>query len=749
MKDIYMFFNKPRLITIFGQIINRMRYNILLKLCILGCLQLKCLTTMTAQTNLQLQTDKLTAPTAKTDPYPMVIHGDERIDDYYWMRLSDEQKNAKTPDAATQEVLDYIRQENEYTSQAMSHLDPLKESLFEEIKSRIKQTDMSVPYKSNGYFYITRYNDGQEYPIHSRKKENLEANEEIMLDVNVLAKDFDYYAVGGRSVSPDNKILAYGEDTLSRRIYNLRFKNLETGEMYEDIIENTTGRVVWANDNKTVFYTRKDEALRAYKIFKHKLGSPNSEDKEVYHETDETFSTYVRKTKSQKYIVIASYATLSNEYRYINADRPDEEFTVFQNRVDKLEHSIYHFEDSWYILTNKDGAENFKLMKTPEGKTSTDNWEDLIPHRPETLLEDVDIFKEYLVLTERTNAVTGIQIRPWAGEAPHYIEFKEQAYTVNPSVNREFDTDILRISYTSLTTPSSTYDYNMSTQERELLKQQEVIGDFNSENYSSERFMVKARDGVMVPVSLVYKNGFKKDGSQPVLLYAYGSYGYSMDPYFSSVRLSLLDRGFAFAIAHVRGGQEMGRQWYENGKFLKKKNTFTDFIDCGQYLIDNKYAASDKLYAQGGSAGGLLMGAIMNMAPDLWDGVIAAVPFVDVVTTMLDETIPLTTGEFSEWGNPKEETYYTYMKSYSPYDNIEAKDYPSTLITTGYFDSQVQYWEPLKWIAKLREYKTDNKPLLLHCQMGTGHGGASGRFERLREVALEYAYLLDRAGLAQ
>ncbi len=698
--------------------------------------------------NIHKQSIGLEEPVAEKVPYEMEIHGDTRVDDYYWMRLSDEQKNASTPDEATQKVLDYIGKENQYTSEAMSHLDPLKESLFEEIKARIKQTDLSVPYKYHGYYYITRYNEGQEYPLYTRKRGSLTSDEEIMLDVNELAKDYDFYTVGGRNVSPNNTLLAYGEDTLSRRIYTIRFKNIRTGEMLEDRIENTTGSVVWANDNKTVFYTRKDEALRAYKIFKHKLGTDASEDVEVYHEADETFRTFVYKTKSDKYIVIGSGATLSNEYRIINADTPDAEFTLFHPRERKLEYGIKHYGDQWYILTNKDGATNFKLMKTPESATDAANWVDVIPHREEVLLEGIDIFKDYMVLSERENATTYIQIRPWDGSEPHHIAFTETAYSVYTSVNPEFDTDELRIAYTSLTTPNTTYDYNMQSRTLDLKKQQEVIGDFKPENYHSERVMVKARDGVMVPMSIVYRKDFRKNGTQPVLLYGYGSYGYSIDPYFSSVRLSLLDRGFAFAIAHIRGGQEMGRQWYEDGKYLKKKNTFTDFIDCGKYLVENEYADTGHLYAMGGSAGGLLMGAVMNMAPDMWNGVIAAVPFVDVVTTMLDESIPLTTGEFDEWGNPKDETYYHYMKSYSPYDNVEAKDYPSTLITTGYFDSQVQYWEPLKWIARLRELKTDDNPLLLHCQMGTGHSGSSGRFERLKETALEYAYLLDRAGRA-
>ncbi len=699
-----------------------------------------------SQINMIEKVKHLIAPVADKEETIHEIHGDKRVDNYYWMKLSDEQKNASNPDAITKKVVDYIDAENEYTKEVVSHLDGFRDTLFEEIKGRIKQTDMSVPYKYHGYFYATKYEEGQEYPIHTRREGSMEGDEEILLDVNELAKDHDFYNLGGKNISPNNKILAYGEDTLSRRIYNIKFKDLTTGRLLTDQINNTTGSIVWANDNKTIFYTRKDDALRSYKIFKHTIGTSTELDEEIFHEKDETFRTFVYKTKSEKYIVIGSGATLSNEYRVLSADEPNGVFTVFQERIPKLEYSINHYGKHWYVTTNKDGAKNFKLMKTPENKTSKEHWVDLIPHRSDVLLEGVSIFKDFMVLSERKNATNFIQIRPWDDSTPHYIEFNEEAYSVYPSVNPDFNTDILRLSYTSLTTPSSTYDYHMSTKEMTLLKQQEVIGDFDPANYISERVMVKARDGVEVPMSIVYHKDYKKDGSRPTLLYGYGSYGYSMDPYFSSARLSLLDRGFAYAIAHVRGGQEMGRQWYEDGKFLKKKNTFQDFIDCGKYLIENKYTAENNLFAMGGSAGGLLMGAVMNMAPDLWKGIVSSVPFVDVVTTMLDETIPLTTGEYDEWGNPNDKLYYDYMKSYSPMDNIEQKDYPATLITTGYFDSQVQYWEPLKWIANLRANKTDQNPLMLHTNMDAGHGGQSGRFQRLKEVALEYAFILDLAG---
>lgn len=679
----------------------------------------------------------LTAPDAAKKPKELTIHGDTRIDPYYWLNQREDE-----------EVLAYLRAENEYQKQMMAHLEDFQDSLFQEIIGRIKQDDSSVPYLDNGYYYLTRYEEGKEYPIYARKKGSLEAEEEIMLDANELAKPYSYYSIGGRSVSPNNELLAYGEDTLSRRIYTLRFKNLSTGEMLADEIPGTNGSAAWANDNQTVFYVLKDPTtLRSYKVMRHTLGSPVEDDVEVFTEDDETFLSFVYKTKSDKYVVIGSYATLSQEYQVLNADDPNGDFRVIQPRERGLEYDIAHFEDKFYIRTNLD-AQNFRLMVTDENNTGKENWEEVIPHRPDVLLEDMDIFKDYLVLSERKAGITQLRVRPWAGEE-HYIDFGEEAYMAYTGTNLEFDTDKLRIGYTSLTTPNTVFDYDMKSRDFKQLKQQEVLGDFEPSNYRSERLMIEARDGAEIPVSLVYRKGFRKDGTQPLLLYGYGSYGNSMDPYFSSVRLSLLNRGFAFAIAHIRGGEEMGRQWYEDGKLLKKKNTFYDFIDCGKALVEQGYASPEELYAMGGSAGGLLMGAVINMEPEMWSGVIAAVPFVDVVTTMLDESIPLTTGEYDEWGNPNEEEYYHYIKSYSPYDNVEAKEYPPMLVTTGLHDSQVQYWEPAKWVAKLRDKKTGPHPLLLHTNMETGHGGASGRFERYKEVAMEYAFLLDLAGRAE
>lgn len=665
------------------------------------------------------------------------MHGDTRIDEFYWL------KERENPD-----VIAYLNSENAYREQVTSHTKAFQGKLFEEIKGRIKQDDESVPYKDNGYFYLTRFETGKEYAIHSRKKGSLDAKEEVMLDVNELAKPYKYYAVGGRAVSSNNKILAYGEDTLSRRIYTIRFKDLETGKMLKDVIPNTSGGAVWANDNQTIFYSVKDASLRPYKIFKHKLGTPATKDVEVFHESDETFASAVYKTKSKKYIVIASFQTLTTEYRVLDANQPNGSFRIIQPRTRGLEYFMDHYGDKFYFRTNLD-AKNFRLMSTPETATTKENWTEVIAHRDDVLLEGMEIFKDHLVLSERIKGITQLRVRPWNDSAEHYIQFGEDAYMAYVDVNPDFDTDVLRVGYMSLTTPSTTYDYNMNTKKLTQLKQQVVLGGFDRNDYASERIYIKARDGVQVPVSIVYKKGFKKDGKQPLLLYAYGSYGASMDPTFNSARLSLLNRGFAYAIAHIRGGEELGRAWYEDGKLLKKKNTFTDYIDCADYLVKNKYTSPDKLFAMGGSAGGLLMGAVVNMRPELFKGVIAAVPFVDVITTMLDETIPLTTGEYDEWGNPNDKTYYDYMKSYSPYDNVEAKAYPAMLVTTGLHDSQVQYWEPAKWVARLRTKKTDKNPLLLYTNMDTGHGGASGRFEKYKEVAMEYAFLLDLAGLAE
>ena len=695
-------------------------------------------------------------PVAKKIPKKTIIHGDTIIDNYFWMRLTDAQKEADSADAQTQDVLDNLNAENDYLNKVMAHTKDFQIKLFDEIVKRIKQTDQSVPVKVNGYWYYSRYEEGFDYGLHCRsltkpaKEDGKAVDEEIMLNGPELAKGNDYFAISGKSVSNDNKLLAYGVDTVSRREYTLFFKNLETGEILTDKIENTTGGATWANDNKTIFYTRKDPVtLRSYRIYKHVLGADPANDELVFEEKDETFGCFVYKTKSRKFLIIGSYQTLSSEYRFLDADNPNGEWKIIQPRERDLEYGVAHYGDSFYIVTNYK-AKNFRLMKTSVTATTKEHWQEVIPHRDDVLLEDIEIFKDYLVVGERKNGQTELRVIKWSDNSEYYIKFPDPAYLAYTGANPEFDTNILRLGYTSMTTPNSTYDYNMDTKERELLKQQEVMDDnFSPDNYISERHFAAVRDGVKVPISLVYKKGLKKDGNAPLLLYGYGSYGSTMDPYFSSVRLSLLDRGFVFAIAHIRGGQEMGRQWYEDGKLLKKKNTFYDFIDCGEYLVKENFTSKEHLYAMGGSAGGLLMGAVANMRPDLWNGIVAGVPFVDVINTMLDETIPLTTGEFDEWGNPKIKKYYDYIKSYSPYDNVEAKDYPNMLVTTGYWDSQVQYWEPEKWVAKLRELKTDHNRLIMYCNMDVGHGGASGRFERYKETALEYAFLLDLEGIGE
>jgi oligopeptidase B len=688
------------------------------------------------------------APVAEKQPAKLEKHGDVRTDDYFWMRLTDAQKNAKIKDEQTQKVYDYLNAENAYYDEMTKETKEFQEELFQEMKGRIKEDDESVPYKKDGYFYITRYEKGQQYPIYSRKKETLEAEEEIMFNVNKEAEGYDYFQLGGLNVSPDNKMVAFATDTVSRRQYFIRIKNLETGKIYKDIIENTTGGSVWANDNKTLFYAKKDPVtLRSSKIYKHTLGSDASLDELVYEEKDDTFGAFVTKSKSKKYIIIGSYSTVSTEYHVLEADNPDGELRIIQPRERDLEYEVAHYGDHFYIKTNKDGATNFKLMKTPESKPGKENWVDVIPHREDTLFEDFSIFKDYLVLEERNEGLNKIRIKRWDGTEDYYLPFEEETYSAGVYGNPEFDTEVIRYSYNSMTTPSSVIDFNMKDRSKEIKKEQEVLGGkFDKNNYVSKRIWVPARDGKKVALSIVHHKDTKLDKNTPILQYAYGSYGYTINDGFSTTRLSLLDRGFVYALAHIRGSQYLGREWYEDGKMLNKKNTFTDFIDCSKYLIDNGYTSPEHLYAMGGSAGGLLMGAIINMNPELYNGIIAAVPFVDVISTMLDDSIPLTTGEYDEWGNPNDKEYYDYIKSYSPYDQVEAKAYPNMLVTTGLHDSQVQYWEPAKWVAKLRELKTDNNMLFLHTNMETGHGGASGRFDALKETAEEYTFFLMLEG---
>jgi len=675
----------------------------------------------------------LKEPIAEKIEKKLSIHGDTRIDEYYWLNQRGDKK-----------VIDYLNAENSYRDLYMKDYKGLEEELFQEIKSRIKEDDSSVPYLDNGYYYYTRYEKGKQYPIYCRKKGNLEAKEEVLIDANIMSEGYDYFRVGDIEISPDDKVMAYSIDTLSRRIYTIYFMNLETREVHKENIKNTSGSITWANNSKTLFYNLKDiKTLRTDRVMMHNFNS-NSTDKEIFFEEDETFSVYSYKTKNDKYIIIGSSATLSQEFRYVSADSPNKDFKIFQKRVNGLEYSIDHFDGKWFIRTNKDKATNFKLMICDENRTNKENWKDYISHRQDVLLEDIDLFNNHLVITERKTGLRRIEIRPWKGGNSHYIEFEDEAYSLYSSTNLETNTNKFRFSYSSMTTPNSVIEYDMNSKEKIILKETEVLGGkFDKNNYVSLRVWAPARDGKKIPISLVYRKDMYKNGENPLLLYGYGSYGITNNASFSSVRLSLLDRGFVYAIAHIRGSQYLGREWYDDGKMFKKKNTFYDFIDSGKFLIKEGYSNDEKLFAMGGSAGGLLMGAVVNMEPKLFRGIVAGVPFVDVITTMLDEDIPLTTFEYDEWGNPNNKDSYDYMLSYSPYDQVEEKEYPAIFITTGYHDSQVQYFEPAKWIARLRDRRTNNEPLLMYCNMDAGHGGASGRFEAYKETAMEYAFFIS------
>ena len=674
-----------------------------------------------------------TPPNASVKEKKLTKHGDTRIDPYYWLN---ERENP--------EVIQYLEDENAYTKAMLKPTEKLQKDLFTEMKGRIKEDDSSVPYFLNDYWYIRKFEKGKDYPIYTRKHKTLDADEEILLDVNALAKDLSYCQVSGLSVSPDNTKLAFGIDTLSRRIYTIKVKDLTTGKMLEDKIEGVSSFATWAADSKTMFYTAKnEETLRTDRIYRHELGQQQDNDVMVFEEKDETFYTFVYPSKSRQYIMIGSTSTMTSEYQFLASDTPKDTFKTIHKRERGLEYSVAHFGDAFYISTNADNSTNFKLVKAPISAPGKDNWEEVLPHRADVLLEDVELFREFMVVGERQNGLLQLRVIRWDGEEDYYLEFDSDTYTASMSTNLDFDAHVFRYNFSSLTTPSSVIDYDTKTKTKEIKKEQEVLGGtFDKNNYTAERLWATADDGTKIPISLVRHINTALTPDTPLLQYAYGSYGNTIDPYFSSVRLSLLDRGFVFAIAHIRGGEYLGRTWYENGRMLSKKNTFTDFISCSTFLIEKNYTSSKHLYAMGGSAGGLLMGAIMNMAPELYNGVVAAVPFVDVVTTMLDDSIPLTTGEYDEWGNPNEKEYYDYIKSYSPYDNVRETAYPNTLITTGLHDSQVQYWEPAKWIAKLRDMHQGDNLILLHTNMDAGHGGASGRFESLKEIAMEYAFLL-------
>jgi oligopeptidase B len=674
------------------------------------------------------------APMAAVRPHRFEEHGNVRVDQYYWLR-----------DRDNPEVIKYLEDENANTKAVMAHTEALQERLFEEIKGRIKQTDMSVPYRRGNYFYYTRVVEGKDYPIYARKRGSLDAPEEIMLDGNALAEGKPFFQVMGVQVSSGEDLVAFAIDTIGRRIATVRIKNLRTGELLPDVISKVTGNMAWAEDNRTLFYTKQDSVtLRWDRVYRHTVGSDGNRDELVYREPDDQYYTGVFKTKSRRYLMIWSEQTMASEYRFIPADRPATPAQVIEPRRRGHEYDVDHFGEFFYIRSN-DAAKNFRLMRTPVAKTGRANWQEVIGHRADVLLQGFEIFQGHMVVNERKNGLVQLRVRPWSGANEHYLDFGEPAYLAYTTNNPEFDTGVLRFGYTSLTTPTSIYDYDMNSKARTLLKRDEVLGGFDPAQYVTERLYAPARDGVRIPVSIVYRKGARRPA--PLLLAGYGSYGSSSDPTFSAERLSLLDRGFTYAIAHIRGGQELGRAWYEDGKLLKKKNTFTDFIDVAEDLVRRRYTTPGQLYARGGSAGGLLIGAVVNMRPDLFKGAIALVPFVDVITTMKDSTIPLTTNEYDEWGNPNDSTYYRYMLSYSPYDQVERKAYPNLLVTAGLHDSQVQYFEPAKWVARLRAMKTDTNRLILRTNMEAGHGGASGRYKRWRDVAFEYAFVLDLAGL--
>lgn len=673
-------------------------------------------------------------PKVQKKPFELKNFNNTRIDNYYWLN------NRDNP-----EVIDYLNQENEYYESNTSHTVNFQKKLFEEIKNKIKEDDESVPYFLNGYWYVTKFKENLNYPIHVRFKKTLNAKEEIIFDCNELAKGHSYFNLSNFKVSPNNKIVAYSVDTVSRRLYTIKFKNLETGKIYTEEIKNTSGNFAWAEDNITLFYSARNVAtLRNEKIFKHKLSNNPKKDELVFFEKDDTFYTSVFKSKSNKFIFIASSSTLTSEYRYLYSESPDENFKLFNKRKRGVEYSVSHFEDSFYIITNKDKAHNYKLLKTSINNTTDDHWECVIDHRKDVLIEGIDIFKDFLVLSERFNGLNRINVLNWNTKKDFYINFESETFCAYTTGNLDFNSTKLRYAFNSLNQPFSVVEFDLNSQEKKILKQHVVLDEkFDPNNYKTERIWAKSVDGQKLPISLVYNKNLRKEGGNPLLLYGYGSYGNTIDPTFSVSRLSLLDRGFVFAIAHVRGSEYLGRSWYENGKLLKKKNTFNDFIDCTKFLITEGYSSNGHVYAYGGSAGGLLIGAVINMAPNLYNGVIAAVPFVDVVTTMLDETIPLTTGEYDEWGNPNNEEFYNYILSYSPYDNVKNIKYPNILVTTGLHDSQVQYWEPAKWVAKLRELKKDDNKLFLNTNMDTGHGGSSGRFEAIKDLVKEYAFLFD------
>jgi oligopeptidase B len=680
---------------------------------------------------------QMAPPVAKVVPKVDTLHGDVRVDNYFWLR-----------DRNNPEVIKYLEAENQFTDSAMKHTAPLQETLYKEFLSRIKQTDLSVPERIGEYYYYSRTVEGKQYSILARKKGSLDAPEEIILDQNVMAEGRKYFRLGATRVSPDHNLYAFTVDTAGSEWFTLMVKDLRTGQILSDRVDNVYFSLAWASDNKTLFYTKTDSAQRPDRVIRHTLGEDQSKDVVVYHEPDVLFRVAVFPTKDKKYLLLSSGSFTSSEYRYLPADRPADEWKMIQPRTKDLEYDVEHHGDRFLITTN-DRAVNFKLVSAPQSDPTRKNWTDLIPHRDSVLLDGIDVFKDHLVLYEREKGLRQIRVRSFANGQSYRVDFPEPVYTVFGTSNPEFDSKLVRFSYTSLVTPSSVYDYDMTTKRRELKKQTEVLGGYDKSLYATERTWARASDGVMVPVSLVYKKSLVKDGKRPMLLYSYGSYGSSTEPTFNSNNLSLLDRGFIYAIAHIRGGQELGRWWYDQGKMLNKKNTFTDFIAAAEHLIKERYTSKDRLAIRGGSAGGLLMGAVMTMRPDLFKAVVADVPFVDVINTMMDGSIPLTAGEWEQWGDPHIKEHYRYMLSYSPYDQVKATAYPTLLVTTGLNDPRVAYWEPAKWVAKIRAMKTDDNLLLLKTHMGAGHGGSSGRYDNLRELAFRYAFILNALGMVE
>jgi oligopeptidase B len=674
-------------------------------------------------------------PVAQKIPKIDTLHNEVLVDDYFWLRDRDNMK-----------VIEYLNAENEYTEKVMHHTTELQKTLYNEMLARIKETDLSAPVKLDNYYYYHRSEKDKQYPIYCRKKDSLGADEEIILDHNDIAEGYEYCEIGELMVSPDHRLLAFMVDTLANERFTLYIKDIDNDTLFSECIPNTGYTIAWAADNRTIFYTKCDDAKRPYKLYRHTLGNDPVQDECIFHETDDALWLDVYNTKSKQYIILLSSSHTTCEIHYLDARTPYEDFSIIHPRQHEMEYYVVHCADKFYIRTN-DNAKNFRICEAPVNDPQKSNWKEIIPHRDSVMIEDMEVFQNFLVIHERVNALEQLLIIDLTTSKSHYINFDEPVYTFWLHDNLDFNTDLLRFTYTSFITPKTVYEYGMNTRTRHLLKQYEVLGGFDPGLYQVERIFATAGDGTRIPISLVYRKTLQETGTNPLYLNGYGAYGASTEPYFSSNRISLLDRGFIYGIAHVRGGGELGRIWYDQGKLFNKMNTFTDYISCAEHLIEKKYTSTEHLIMAGGSAGGLLVGAVMNMRPELFKAVVTDVPFVDLINTMLDPSLPLTVLEYEEWGNPDDAAYYKYMKTYSPYDNISARHYPHILITAALNDPRVMYWEPAKWTAKLRSLKTDNNVLLLKMDMATGHMGASGRYDYLRDLAFEYAFMLDIFGI--